>query len=831
MPTVRRDLPSGNVTFLFSDIEGSTRLLQSLGDERYAAVLAEHRVLMRAAFAAQGGVEVGTEGDSFFVAFPTAAGAVAAARAITAELADGPVKARIGLHTGSPIVTAEGYVGEEVHRAARIAASGHGGQVLLSAATAALVGTDGLRELGEHRLKDFDQPVTIFQLGDERFAPLKTISNTNLPRPASTFLGREREVGEVAGLLQDGARLVTLTGPGGTGKTRLAIEAAAAVLSEFKAGVFWVDLAPVRDAPLVGGSIGQVIGAQDGLAAHIGEREMLLVVDNLEQVIESAPMLADLVERCRNLRLLTTSRERMRVRGEVEYPVPPLAESEAVVLFCTRAGLEPDDAVGRLCRALDNLPLAVELAAARASVLTPAQILDRLSGRLDLLKGGRDADPRQMTLRATIEWSHGLLTQDEQELFSRLGVFVGGWTLEAAEEVAAAELDNLQSLVDKNLVRHVGDRFEMLETIREFAVERLSESVAVVDVRNRHAAYFLDQAEMALPHLRSEELGGGGREWLERGAHELDNDRAALEYLLAGADPGLPLRLAGALVPLWSNAGQMPEGRRRLEEALRPETPPTAARARALDGAAEMAHYSGDIEAAASFASQAIAIYEGVGDEYGVADSTISLGAALGEGGDWERARPLFEDSLERFRKLGEEQRVMWTTRTVAWAYWALGDRPRARELYEEALRLARVAGNRLFEAIVLGALSGLALDEGRIEDARAHIIESLRIEPENQRAVLGLGHAADFLSTTGNAVVSARLIGAFDAMVEDIGGSEPWVLRMRDDTFAEISQALEPDGIATAIEEGRKLTAERAVSLALEALDPSESPIPQVGS
>ena len=258
---MERNLPSGNVTFFFSDIEGSTRLLQALGAERYAAVLAEHRFIMRTAFTARGGVEVGTEGDSFFVAFPSASGAVEAARAITAELAHGQVKARIGLHTGNPLRTEEGYVGEVVHRAARIAAAGHGGQVLVSAATAALVGTDGLRDLGEHRLKDFDEPVTIFQLGDERFPPLKTISNTNLPRPASTFLGREREVGEVAALLQDGARLVTLTGPGGTGKTRLAIEAAATVLSEFKAGVFWVDLAPVGESALVGGTISQVVGA------------------------------------------------------------------------------------------------------------------------------------------------------------------------------------------------------------------------------------------------------------------------------------------------------------------------------------------------------------------------------------------------------------------------------------------------------------------------------------------------------------------------------------------------------------------------------------------
>jgi tetratricopeptide (TPR) repeat protein len=515
----------------------------------------------------------------------------------------------------------------------------------------------------------------------------------------------------------------------------------------------------------------------------------------------------------------------MRIRGEVVYPVPPLADSDAVVLFCARAGLEPDEPVRRLCKALDGLPLAIELAAARATVLSPAQILDRLAGRLDLLKGGRDADPRQMTLRATIEWSYGLLALGEQELFDRLGVFVGGWTLEAAEQVAAAQLDALQSLVDKSLVRYLGDRFEMLETIRAFAAEQLTEHADAEDVRNRHAAYFLAEAERALPHLYSEQLGSGGREWLEQQARELDNYRAALDQLMAGDDPELPIQLAGALVPAWSNFGQMPEGRRRLAEVLSRETPPTAARARALDGACELAHFSGDIEVAAGFARQAIAMYEAVGDDYGVADSLISLGATLGEGGDWEQARTLFENSLERFRQLGADLRVMWTTRTVAWAYWALGDRSHARELYEEALRLSRIAGNRLFEAIVLGALSGLALDEDRMEDARAYIIQSLGVEPEFQRPTaiaVGLGHAADFLASAGNPEVSARLIGAFDATVEDIGGSEPWVLKMRDDTLSEISEALAPHVLAGALEEGRKLTAEGAIGLALETIQSS---------
>ena len=279
---------------------------------------------------------------------------------------------RIGLHTGAPLLTDEGYVGDDVHIAARVAATGHGGQVVLSAATAELVELS-LTDLGEHRLKDMSETVPIYQLGDGSYPPLKTISNTNLPRPASSFVGREREVSEVVAQLRGGARLVTLTGPGGTGKTRLSIEAASELVPDFKAGVFWVGLAALRDPTLVAEAIAQTLGAKDGLRDHIAERELLLLLDNLEQVIDCAPELASLLEACPNLKLLVTSRELLRVRGEVEYAVPPLAEAEAVSLFCERSQLQADETIAELCRRLDDLPLAVELAAARARVLTPAQ--------------------------------------------------------------------------------------------------------------------------------------------------------------------------------------------------------------------------------------------------------------------------------------------------------------------------------------------------------------------------------------------------------------------------------------------------------------------------
>src|SRR5436190_4168675 len=474
VPAVRADLPAGNVTVLFTDIEGSTRLIEELGESGYIDALAEHRGLLRAAFAAHAGIEVDTQGDAFFYVFDDPVEALAAAAKGQEALASGPVKVRIGLHTGMLQLTDEGYAGRELHRAARIAASAHGGQIVVSAATRALVDRE-LTELGEHRLKDFDEPVVLFQLGDERFAPLKTISNTNLPRPASSFLGRARERDEVLGLLRNGSRLVTLSGPGGSGKTRLALEVASELVPRFKAGVFWVGLAPLRDPALVTQTVAQMLGAKDGLAEHVGERELLLLLDNFKQVIEAAPELSQLLEACPYLRLLVTSRELLRITGEVEYPVSPLAEPEAIELFCERARLEPDETIAELCLRLDAMPLAIELAAARTSVLSPGQILDRVAQRLDLLKGGRDADPRQPTLRATIEWSHDLLAADEKQLFARLAVFASGCTLDAAEDVCDADLDVLQSLVDKSLLRHSGDRFWMLETIRAFAVEQLED--------------------------------------------------------------------------------------------------------------------------------------------------------------------------------------------------------------------------------------------------------------------------------------------------------------------------------------------------------------------
>ncbi|MGH3127485.1 MAG: ATP-binding protein, partial [Gaiellaceae bacterium] len=533
---MRDDLPIGTVTFLFTDVEGSTQLLHELGAERYAEALAEHRQVVREACATSDGVEVDTQGDAFFFAFPTAPGAIDAASAFSEALSSGPISVRVGLHTGTPLLTEEGYVGGDVHRAARIAAAGHGGQVLVSSATAQLVELE-LADLGEHRLKDLSASERIYQLGDGDFPALKSLYRTNLPVPATPFLGRERELSEVVELLSvDDARLLTLTGPGGTGKTRLALQAAAIASEAYPDGVFWVPLAPLRDPALVLATAAQTLGSKNGLAEHIQDKTMLCLFDNFEQVVEAAPDVAALLSECPNLDVLVTSRERLRVGGEQTYPVPPLAESDGEALFLTRAravdpAFTPSEAVRELCLRLDELPLALELAAARTALFSPEQLLAKLSQRLDLLKGERDADPRQQTLRATVEWSYDLLLEEEQRLFARLAVFAGGCAYEAAEEVAGADPDTLQSLLDKSLVRKrdskTGARYWMLETIREYAAERLEASGEAGELRQRHAAYFLDLAEQAEPYLAT------GGKWLDRLDVEVDNLRSALDLATA----------------------------------------------------------------------------------------------------------------------------------------------------------------------------------------------------------------------------------------------------------------------------------------------------------
>jgi predicted ATPase/class 3 adenylate cyclase len=817
-----RNLPSGTVTFLFTDVEGSTRLLHELGAERYGNALGEHRRALREAFAAHGGVEVDTQGDAFFVAFPTAPGALAAGAEGLAALASGPIRVRIGIHTGTPLLAEEGYVGVDVHRAARIAAAGHGGQVLVSASTAALTGTESLNDLGEHRLKDLSAPERVYQLGDGEFPPLKSLYRTNLPIPATTFLGRERELGEVIELLShDDVRLLTLSGPGGTGKTRLGLQAAAESSEHYPDGVFWVPLASLNDPELVLQTAGQALGAKDGLAEHLADKRLLLLFDNFEHVIDAAASLAELLGTCPNLQLLVTSRELLRLPGEQAYPVPPLEPEDGTELFFARAlaadpGFVPGNAVPELCARLEYLPLALELAAARVRVLSPEQLLERLSQRLDLLRAGRGVDPRQRTLRATIEWSHELLDEEEQRLFTRLAVFAGGCTLEEAEQICTADLDTLESLVDKSLVRvRETDRFWMLETIREYATERLDASGDADELRRRHAEHFLALAEEAEPYARKVDAA-----WLDRLDREADNLRAALDWLEASGETQLVLRLAGALDDYWGAKGHLAEGRRRLEDALAADDRPTPARAKALNAAADMNVGHADVARARQWASEALALHRQLGDTWGVAGSLYLLGAAAADDQDYESGRELWEESARLFQEAGDSFYTLLATRMLAWAYDELGESDRARGLIEDVLEKGRAAGDKHLQVHALESLAHTAAPEGRVEEAASLLEEAWGLNRElgdRFRAAVIVCRFARVLAFAGKAEAAAQILATGETLYEEMGATPMgWLRRGNDEALALIHARLDEASFAEAYERGRMLTADEAVALAL---------------
>ena len=587
-PGVTGALPTGTVTFLFTDVESSTRLLEELGAERYAEELERHREVVRDALAAHGGAEVDTQGDAFFCAFPSARAAVACAESIQAALDGGAIRVRIGIHTGEALLAGDHYVGLDVHRAARVGAAGHGGQVVISPATRALLepGSFELAELGAHRLKDLSEPVTLYQLGHAEFGPLKTLFRTNLPVPATPFLGRESELEElVRRLTQTPVRLLTLTGPGGTGKTRFALQLAAEVSDGFPAGVFWVPLASLGDPALVASAVAQALDAEerpderfaDAVVRSVGEKRLLLLLDNCEHVLAAAAdVVSPLLPSCPKLLVLTTSRQPLGVAAEQVYPLPPLLPTDAVSLFESRARAagatfdlaESRGAVEALCARLDRLPLAVELAAARTAAIPPAALLERFSSRLDVLKGPRDADERQRTLTATIAWSHDLLSPAEQALFRRLAVFHRGAALDAVEEICDADLEDLLSLVAQSLVRQTegpggAPRYWMLETIREFAVAALDESGEADTLRDRHLDRFAALAREAHGKL----VGLESTKWYERLEADLENLRAAFAWALdRSADDAVALAIA--LAPLHLLRGRYGEAEDVIGRAL-----------------------------------------------------------------------------------------------------------------------------------------------------------------------------------------------------------------------------------------------------------------------
>lgn len=809
---MRNDLPRGTVTFLFTDIEGSTRLLHSVGAERWAEALGDHRRILREAFTSRRGVEVDTQGDALFVAFPSAADAVEAALAAQEALATGPIRVRMGLHTGEPTLTDEGYVGIDVHAGARIAACGHGGQVLLSSATVALAG-DGFQftDLGEHRLKDIAGPVWIYQLGDGAFPPLKSLNNTNLPTPASSFLGRERELEGAEALLAE-TRLLTITGPGGAGKTRFSIELASRQIPRFPNGVFWVPLAPLADPHLVVQTVAQVLGSRDHLEQHIAEKRMLLLLDNLEHVMESAAELSRLLASCPNLTLLITSRELLRIQGEAEYALPPLADDEGVRLFCERADAVPSHTIGELCRRLDGLPLAIELAAARRKLLTPEQLLARLGQRLDLLKGGRDVDPRHATLRATIQWSSELLTEEERALFGRLSVFAGGCTLEAAQQVCMAGLGELESLLDKSLLRLDADRYKMLETIREFALELLDGDVGGSEIRRRHATFFLELAEDAAPELRGPEQVS----WLDKLEREVANLRTALAWSLGGEDPQIGLRLCILLPPFWLDRDFLPEQRRWYEVAmdrLAEAAPPLQAEVLAASG--DNALFLDEHERAQGHFERSLVLLRELGDRAGEARVLEGLAGVAQELGELDRAEGLFELSLVLCREVGDEVGIRRVLHRFGECIRDLGDLERGRAMLEESLALSRKFGDQIGIVATTASLGDVELDNGRFDHAAELYSESLR----DARALGGERLAAYALAGIsaaeagrGGADRAAQLWGAVEGLERELGIHLIGYERARYERLVAGLLDLHPE----AREEGSKLTLDQAVEYAL---------------
>jgi predicted ATPase/class 3 adenylate cyclase len=871
------DLPTGTVTFLFTDIEGSTRLLQELGDG-YRAVQDRHGELVRAAIRTYEGHEIRTEGDSFFVAFRTPAqgvrAAVEAQRALAREdWAHGsPLRVRMGLHTGEGVLGGGDYLGVDVNRTARIAAAGHGGQVLLSDAIRALVEEalpDGARtrDLGSHSLKDFDHARHLFDLVVEGlpadFPPIRSVRESrrvNLPAPRTSFVGRDRELAEIGELLTR-TRLLTLTGPGGTGKTRLALRAAADQVDRVEDGVILADLSSVTDPELVPSTIASALGLRqdpatdtlDAVAGHLRDREVLLVLDNVEQVAEAAPDMGRLLDAAPRLRIMATSRVPLHVSGEHEYLVGPLplpdprhpevdrlTACESVMLFAERAASvrrgfgvteENAGAIAEITTRLDGLPLAIELAASRIKMLSPRALLERLERRLPILTGGpRDLPERQRTLRRAIEWSHDLLEDEERRLFARLAAFRGGWTLEAAEDVSGPGLgidvmDGLASLVDKSLVRQQesrdGDvRFRMLETIHEFGAERLAGSGEEEEVRRRHAEHIRDLVGEAEPHLR----GAGDPGWLARLEREHDNVRAALDWCQAIGDVQTGLRTAAAMWRFWNLRSYLAEGRDRVERALAlpGADAPTAARARALGALGGIAYWQNDYETMAPAYEEAVDIAREVGDRRLLSQALFDLSfVPLVLTQDFDRQREVLEEALTYADEsdpalLGQ----IWSGFGFVQAF-GMQDPGSGVEPVQKALDIHREYGEPWLIAEDLVGLAGLRLLMGEQAEARRHLQEAVMFLSRSESPVV-LGTAVSALAVLmayeGDHVATARLFGARKRITDEGGGTPPpFALSFFGDPEAQAREALGDDEFDRAHAEGYAMTMEQGRSYARE--------------
>ncbi len=883
---------TGTVTFLFSDIEGSTTLLQRLGDSRYADVLAAHQRLLRAAFKEADGHEIDSQGDAFLVTFPRARDAVAATvigqRAIaTHPWPDGvPVRVRMGLHTGEPVRSLKRYIGLDVHRAARICAAAHGGQILLSRTTRELIERDPpqdveLRDLGEHRLKDLQRPEQIFQVLHHdlpaEFPPLRSLDTVphNLPIQLTNFIGRERELAEVKRLLGL-SRLLTLTGVGGSGKTRLALQIAAEVLEGFADGVWLVELAALTDPTLIPQLVASTLGLREEsistgsddpvpsststqrpllavLLDHLQTKQLLLVLDNCEHLIAACARLAEtLLRACPRLHILATSREALGIAGETTWRVPSLLvpdpqdlvpserlpDYEAVRLFIDRAtsalpSFPVTDqnvrAVAKICHRLDGIPLAIELAAVRVKGLAVEQLAARLDDRFRLLTGGsRTALPRQQTLRAAIDWSYDLLSENERGLLRRLSVFVGGFGLEAVEAICGSGslgeseiLELLMRLVDKSLVlmdQPNGEaRYRLLDTVRQYSRDKLLESGEASAVRERHRDWFLSFMERVAPEFQ----GPQENLWLDRVEVEHDNLRAALEWSLGEEESEAGLRLVGVLETFWRVRGYMSEGRKWQERALlnSPKTT-TLARRNALAAAARLALFQGDLERSAALAQECLTTSRVAGDQRTIGFALTTLAGVAFDNGNLTRARALYEQALDEFRAVGDAWMIGISLLLLGSTVRHLGDFERAAVLTEEGLARARVLGNDRLIANGLGNLGFLEALRGHNQQAATLLRESLVLFHKlkfKSRIADYFVALARVARDEGQFEYAARLLGAAETFYKDLGIvlSPSQKSKLSQDVTA-VCAGLGEKAFAAAQDAGRTMTLDQAVAYAL---------------
>jgi len=877
-PRADRPPPTGTVTFLFTDIEGSTRLWE----KQHAAMqvaLAEHDALLRDAIESHNGYLFKTTGDGAHAAFAVATDAMLACLAAQRALMAHPwgelrIKSRMALHSAAAEERDGDYFGPALNRTARLMSAAHGGQILLSLATEELVRDQlpahtALRDMGERRLKDLIRPERVYQIIaaglPADFPPLKTLDvrPNNLPAQSTLFIGREHDIRAIKERLANPQlRLLTLSGTGGTGKTRLALQVAADMVDDFEQGVFFIPLATLSDPGLVLQTIAQAFGVREAagrplqelLRTHLRDQQILLVLDNFEQVIDAAPLVSDLLAAAPRLKVLVTSRELLRLTGETNYPVVPLsvpdpkrlpalerlAQYEAVALFIDRAlAVSPTfavtndnaPAVAEICHRLDGLPLAIELAAARARVLSPQRMLVELNHRLTFVMGSaRDLPVRQKTLRGAIDWSHDLLSGDEQKLFRRLAVFVGGCTMEEVESICNLEsdlhvLETVESLVGKSLLKQteaLGEpRFAMLETIREYATEKLIASGNAEPAQERHRHYFLALAEQAEPKLKGPEQAT----WLRRLEEEHDNLRLALEGSLAGHELAEGLRFCGALQRFWWTRGHLSEGRelcaRSLEHAGSEEF--ARLRARALSAAGLLAYWQGDYPAARAQQDDSLATWRRLGDRKGIGGSLSNLGMVARSQGDYASARALYEESMAISRELGDRWSLAASLNNLGNLAAEQGDYHGSRAQHEECLTILRELGDRGTIATALENLGNVAYDQGEHASARTLHVESLTMRHQlgdRLGIVISLERLAAVAAALGSPLRAARIWGTAERLRAEIGSPLQPKDQVNHDQNVAATRAASGDEAAfdRAGEEGRALTVEQAIACALEA-------------